>query len=164
MEPTPPKAGACQDGRWAILAIVDHTSGEVWLDAAPRMDDWAAADLLGEVCTERFGSVEAAAAAGLALRYNGGPFRSHHYQAEIDHLGIARSPAYHNEPETNGCVERFLGIVKGQVLWRERFETFEDLRAAVRAFSRTSTSAGCSNATTTARPPNRASSCSVRPP
>ena len=102
------------------------------------MDRWAAADLLREVCTERFGSVEQAVAAGLALRYDGGPcFRSHHYQAEIDHLGIARSPAYHYEPETNGCVERFLGIVKEQVLWIERFETFEDLRAAVRAFGRT---------------------------
>ena len=126
------------DGRCAIFAIVDHASGEAWLDAAPRMDRWAAADLLREVCIERFGSVEQAVAAGLALRYDGGPcFRSHHYQAEIDHLGIARSPAYHYEPETNGCVERFLGIVKEQVLWIERFETFEDLRAAVRAFGRT---------------------------
>jgi hypothetical protein len=39
----------------------------------------------------------------LALRYDGGPcFRSHHYQAEIDHLGIARSPAYHYEPRLTG--------------------------------------------------------------
>jgi len=126
------------EGRCAVFAIVDHASGEAWLDAAPRMDRWAAADLLREVCTERFGSVEHAVAAGLALRYDGGPcFRSDHYQAEIDFLGIARSPAYHYEPETNGCVERFLGIVKEQVLWIERFQTFEDLRAAVRAFGRT---------------------------
>jgi putative transposase len=70
------------DGRCAIFAIVDHASGEAWLDAAPRMDRWAAADLLREVCTERFGSVEHAVAAGLGLRYDGGPcFRSHHYQA-----------------------------------------------------------------------------------
>jgi transposase InsO family protein len=126
------------DGRCAVFAIVDHASGEAWPDAAPRMDRWAAADPLREVCTERFGSVEQAVAAGLAPRYDGGPcFRSHHYQAEIDHLGIARSPAYHYEPETNGCVERFPGIVKEQILWIERFETFEDLRAAVRSFSRT---------------------------
>ena len=32
--------------------------------------------------------------ARLALRYDGGPcFRSDHYQAEIDHLGIAHGPA-----------------------------------------------------------------------
>ncbi len=65
------------------------------------MDRWAAADLLREVCTERFGSVDAAVAAGLALRCDGGPcFRAAHYQAEIDFLGIARSPAYHYQPET----------------------------------------------------------------
>jgi hypothetical protein len=46
------------------------------------------------VCAERFGSVETAVAAGLALRYDGGScFRSDHYQTEIDHLGISRSPS-----------------------------------------------------------------------
>ena len=60
-----------------------------------------------------YGSVDAAVASGLALRYDGGPcFRSEHYQVEIDYLGIARSPAYHYEPETNGCAEKF----KEQVL------------------------------------------------
>jgi hypothetical protein len=42
------------------------------------------------------------------LHYDGGPWsRAGHYQAKIDHLGIARSPAYHDGPETNGCVEKF---------------------------------------------------------
>ena len=63
--------------------------GEVWFDAAERMGRFAAADLLREVCAWRFGSVEAAVAAGLALRYDGGScVRSDHYQTEIDHLGI----------------------------------------------------------------------------
>ncbi len=126
-----------RDGRCAVFCIVDHGSGELWFDAAERMDRFAAADLLREVTAERFGSVEAAAAAGLALRYDGGPcFRSHHYQAEIDHLGIARSPAYHYEPETNGCAERAIQTLKEQLLWLERFETLAELRAAVRAFGR----------------------------
>jgi putative transposase len=127
-----------RDGRCAVFVIVDHASGELWFDAAQRMDRFAAADLLREVCDERFGSVERAVAAGLALRYDGGPcFRSGHYQAEIDHLGIARSPAFHYEPETNGCAEKSLQTLKEQVLWIERFETLEDLRAAVRGFGRT---------------------------
>src|SRR5664280_3799087 len=58
-----------------------------------------------------------------------------HYQVEIDHLGIARSPAYHYEPETNGCAEKFIQTLKEQVLWIERFDTFEALRDAVRAFT-----------------------------
>jgi transposase InsO family protein len=129
--------GWSAEGRSAVFAIIDHASGEVWTDASLRMDRWAAADLLREVTTERFGSVEQAVAAGLALRYDGGPcFRSEHYQAEIDHLGIARSPAYHYEPETNGCIERFMGVLKEQVLWIERFDTHEALRARVREFAR----------------------------
>jgi transposase InsO family protein len=132
------EAWTVADGRCAVFVIVDHASGEVWYDAARRMDRFAAADLLREVCSERFGSVERAVASGLALRYDGGScFRSGHYQAEITHLGISRSPAFHYEPETNGCAEKAIQTLKEQVLWIERFETFEGLRAAVRAFGRT---------------------------
>ena len=128
--------GWTEEGRCAVFVMIDHASGEAWADAGLRMDRFAAADLLREVTTERFGSVDAAVAAGLALRYDGGPcFRSEHYQVEIDHLGIARSPAYHYEPETNGCAEKFIQTLKEQILWLERFATFEDLRTAVRQFA-----------------------------
>ena len=104
----PTEAWTRTDGRCAVFALVDHCSGEAWVDAAPRMDRFAAADLLREAISDRFGSVEAGAAAGLKLRHDGGScFRSAHYQAEIDHLGIDRSPAFHYEPETNGVVEKF---------------------------------------------------------
>jgi hypothetical protein len=126
-----------QDGRCAVFVIVDHASGELWFDAAPRMDRWAAADLLREVTTERFGGIDAAIAAGLALRYDGGPcFRSDHYQAEIDFLGIARSPAFHYEPETNGCAEKAIQTLKEQLLWIEPFDTLDELRTRVRRFGR----------------------------
>lgn len=127
-----------RDGRCAVFCVVDHASGEAWVEATPRMDRFAAADLLREACSERFGSVERAVALGLSLRYDGGScFRSHHYQAEIDHLGIDRSPAFHYEPETNGCVEKFIQTLKEQVLWIERFATLDELRAAIRRFAAT---------------------------
>jgi putative transposase len=126
------------EGRCAVFVIVDRASNEVWYDAAKRMDRFTAADLLREVCQERFGSLERAVASGLALRYDGGScFRSDHYRAEIDHLGIARSPAFHYEPETNGCAEKAIQVLKEQVLWIERFDTLDELRTAVRAFGRT---------------------------
>jgi len=65
----------------------------------------------------------------------GACFRSDHFQAEIDHLGIARSPAFHYEPETNGCIEKFIQTLKEQVLWIERFDTLEQLRARIRRFA-----------------------------
>jgi len=60
------------DGRCAVFTAVDHCTGEAWIDAAPRMDRWAAADLLSEAILDRFGSVEAGVAAGLKLRHDGG--------------------------------------------------------------------------------------------
>src|SRR3954454_20694754 len=115
----PTEAWTLQDGRCAVFAIVDYCTGEAWVDAAPRMDRFAAADVLREAVIDRFGSVEAGAAAGLKLRHDGGScFRSAHYQAEIDHLRIDRSPAFHYEPETNGVVEKFLQTLK-EVLWIE---------------------------------------------
>ena len=62
-------------------------------------------------------------------------FRSGHYQSELDHLGLERSPAFHYEPETNGAVEKFPQTLKEQVLWIERFDTLEQLRARVREFA-----------------------------
>jgi putative transposase len=118
--------------------LVDHASNEVWYDAARRMDRFYAADLLREGLRRTIRSAERAVAAGLALRYDGGScFRSDHYQAEIDHLGIVRSPAFHYEPETNGCAEKAIQVLKEQLLWIERFETLDELRAAVRRFGRT---------------------------
>jgi transposase InsO family protein len=64
----------------------------------------------------------------------GSCFRSDHYQAEIEHLGIARSRAFPSEPETNGCAEKAIQILKEQLLSIERFETLDELRTAVRRF------------------------------
>jgi hypothetical protein len=63
-------------------------------------------------------------------------FRSDHYQTEIDQLGIARSPALHYEPETNGVAEKAVQTLKEQMLWIERFDTLDGLRS-VRAVGRT---------------------------
>jgi putative transposase len=124
------------DGRCAVFVIIDHACGEVWVDAAPRMDRWAAADLLREACTERFGSVEAAVADGLALRHDGGSVLSlRPLPSRGSTTRISRSPAFHYEPETNGWVEKFIQTLKEQILWIERFETLAGLRAAIRAFA-----------------------------
>jgi transposase InsO family protein len=132
----PTEAWTRQNGRCAVFAIVDHCTGEAWVDAASRMDRWAAADLLREAIGDRFGSVEAGVAAALKLRHDGGScFRSAHYQAEITHLGIDRSPAFAYEPETNGVVKKFIQTLKEQVLWIERFDTLEQLRARIRQFA-----------------------------
>jgi transposase InsO family protein len=123
----------------------------------------AAADLLREAIGDRFGSVEAGAATGLKLRHDAGScFRSAHYQGELTHLGIERSPAFAYEPETNGVVEKFIQTLKQQLLWIERFDTPSSSAPTSVTSPATTTSTGRSNATATAHHAKPAPHC-VRP-
>ena len=62
---------------------------------------------------------------------------SHHFQSEIRFLGLASSPAFVREPEGNGCAERFIRVLKENLLWVRRFDTVEELRLALLAFQQT---------------------------
>ena len=62
---------------------------------------------------------------------------SHDFQAEIRFLGIESSPAFVREPEGNGCAERFIRVLKENLLWVRRFDTVEELRLALLAFRQT---------------------------
>ena len=58
------------------------------------------------------------------------------FQEEISFLGITSSPAFVREPEGNGCAERFVRILKENLLWVKTFETVEELRVALQEFRR----------------------------
>ena len=62
---------------------------------------------------------------------------SHHFQAEVRFLGIESSPAFVREPQGNGCAERFIRVLKENLLWIRRFATIEELRLALLAFQQT---------------------------
>jgi hypothetical protein len=53
---------------------------------------------LSDVAGERFGSVEPAVAAGLARALRRRPRVPQRCQVDIDHLAIARAPAFHTSP------------------------------------------------------------------
>jgi hypothetical protein len=59
-------------------------------------------------------------------------------QEEVRFLGIARSPAFVREPEGNGCAERFMRMLKENLLWLTTFDTVEELRLALHEFRRPS--------------------------
>jgi hypothetical protein len=56
------------------------------------------------------------------------------FQNELKFLGIASSPAFVRAPEGNGCAERFIRILKENLLWVQTFDTIEQLRQALLAF------------------------------
>jgi transposase InsO family protein len=82
-----------------------------------------------------FGAFSKAVAAGTKLRHDhGSQFVADDFQAELAFLGLESSPAFVREPEGNGCAERFIRVLKENLLWIRRFDTVEDLRQALHAF------------------------------
>ena len=71
------------------------------------------------------------------LHDHGSQYVSHDFQAEIRFLGIGSSPAFVREPEGNGCAERFIRVLKENLLWVRCFNTIEELRLALQAFRQT---------------------------
>jgi putative transposase len=127
------------EGQAAVFVAVDHCSAEcVGVHASRRADRFAALEPVRQGVRERFGAFGKKVARGLALRHDhGSQYVSHHFQAEIRFLGIESSPAFVREPEGNGCAERFIRVLKENLLWVRRFDTVEELRLALQAFRQT---------------------------
>ena len=127
------------EGQAAVFVAVDHCSAEcVGLHASRSADRFEALEPIRQGARERFGGFAKSVAGGLALRHDhGSQYVSHHFQSEIRFLGIASSPAFVREPEGNGCAERFIRVLKENLLWVRRFATVEELRLALVAFRRT---------------------------
>ena len=127
------------EGQAAVFVAVDHCSAEcVGVHASHRADRFQALEPVRQAVRERFGAFAKNVASGLALRHDhGSQYVSHHFQAELHFLGIQSSPAFIREPEGNGCAERFIRVLKENLLWVRRFNTVEELRLALQAFRRT---------------------------
>ena len=129
---------SCAHGHAAVIAV-DHCSAEcVGLHASRSADRFEALEPVRQGVRERFGTFAKGTAAGLQLRHDhGSQYVSHHFQAEICFLGIESSPAFVREPEGNGCAERFIRVLKENLLWVQHFATIEELRLALIAFKQT---------------------------
>ena len=127
------------EGQAAVFIAVDHCSAEcVGIHASRSADRFEALEPVRQAVRERFGGFAKGAAAGLQLRHDhGSQYMSHDFQVEIRFLGIQSSPAFVREPEGNGCAERFVRVLKENLLWVRRFDTVEELRVALLAFQRT---------------------------
>jgi transposase InsO family protein len=124
------------EGQAAVFIAVDHCSVEcVGIHASRRADRFEALEPVRQAVRERFGTFAKGIAHDLALRHDhGSQYMSHDFQAEIRFLGIESSPAFVREPEGNGCAERFIRVLKENLLWIRRFDTVEELRLALQAF------------------------------
>jgi len=120
------------DGWVWVFACVDHYTAEAWAHVAKVGDRFAALQPIYDAVTDRFGGLEGDIVRGLELRHDWGPqYRSAHFTGSLAWLGIADSPAFLGEPETNGCAERWIRTLKDQCLWVQLHDTIDELRQAV---------------------------------
>lgn len=127
------------EGQTAVFVAVDHFSAEcVGIHAATRATRFEALEPIRQGVRGCFGGFAKAIADGLAVRHDhGSQYMSDAFQNELDFLGIESSPAFVRAPEGNGCAERFIRVLKENLLWVHTFETLEQLRQALLDFRET---------------------------
>jgi len=126
------------EGQAAVFVLVDHCSGEgLGVHAARRATRFEALEPLRQAVRHSFGAFGEGVGQGTKLRHDhGSQFVADDFQAELAFLGLESSPAFVREPEGNGCVERFIRVLKENLLWLRRFDTAENLRHALQAFKK----------------------------
>lgn len=128
-----------RDGWVWLFTAVEHWNGECmgW-HICKRGDRYAALEPISQGLRRVYGSLEADAARGLALRMDHGTqYLSDHFVNQVRFWGIKPSYAFLEEPQTNGVAERFNRTLKEQVIYGRVFRDIEELRAAVAAFVET---------------------------
>ena len=118
---------------WGTDGVRVFTVDDGWVWTFAAVDHWNAACVGWHVCTvgnrfaalepiahglrQRYGSVDAAVARGLALRMDhGSQYLSDHFLHQIRYWGIRPSFGFLEEPETNGVAERWNRTLKEQAI------------------------------------------------
>ena len=125
-----------EEGYGWMFVAVEHWNAECmgW-HVSKRGDRFAALEPVAQGVERQFGTREAGAARGLALRMDhGSQYTSDHFQNQIKWWGIAPSFAFVSEPETNGVAERFIRTLKEQAIYGRVFRNLEEVRRVVEAF------------------------------
>jgi transposase InsO family protein len=125
-----------EDGWVWVFSAVDHCHAEcVGWHAVKIGDRFAALEPIAQGLTEHFGGVGTQVARGLALRFDHGTqYMSDHFLNQLKFWGIAPSPAFVAEPQTNGVAERFNRTLKEQAIHGRVFRNLEQVRRAVGEF------------------------------
>lgn len=128
-----------EDGLCWFFGTVDHFSSEcVGGHVAKYGTRWAAIESLRNGVRKIYGAYGQGIAKGLALRHDWGPqYTSADFGKELKFLGIADSPAYVAEPQTNGVAERFMKTLKDECIYMHRFKNVEEAGRIIGEFIET---------------------------
>ena len=121
-----------------LFAVIDHYSDEVlgWhIVPVGRGTRWAALEPIKQAVRKTFGRIDKGVCHSLGLRHDWGPqYAAKDFTKELGYLGIANSPGFEHEPETNGVIERFFRTAKDNCLWIEHFTDLQHARQRVGAW------------------------------
>jgi len=122
-----------EEGTAFVFIGVDHCTFEcTGIHASKKGDRFQALEPIRQGVREHFDHYTEKVAEGLAVRHDHGPaYMADDFQDELKFLGIQSSPSFVREPEGNGCSERFIRLLKENLLWVRTFATIEELRLAL---------------------------------
>lgn len=128
-----------EEGNASVFFAIDHCSLEcVGIHAAKLGTRFEALEPIRQGMRHAFGCFGKDIGVGLKLRHDhGSQYVSDVFQKEVAFLGIKSSPSFVREPQGNGIAERFVRILKENLLWIRRFNTVEELRKALLKFKET---------------------------
>jgi putative transposase len=125
------------DEGWVwVFSAVDHCTAEcVGWHAVKIGNRFAALEPIAQGITRYFGGTDSQVARGLSLRFDHGTqYMADHFLNQLKFWGIAPSPAFVAEPQTNGVAERFNRTLKEQAIYGRIFRNLEEVRTAVGKF------------------------------
>jgi len=125
-----------EEGQAHVFVGVDHCTFEcTGIHASAKGDRFEALEPIRQGVREHFGGYAAQIAKELKIRHDHGSiYVSDDFQNELDFLGMESSPSFVREPQGNGCAERFIGLLKENLLWVRTFSTIEERRRALIEF------------------------------
>jgi putative transposase len=125
------------EGLVYVNAVIDCADREViGLNVSQRNDAREAVYALEDACLRRF-SVLPTQNTGVTIRSdNALVFASKLYRDQVKAYGLAQEFILPHTPEQNGIAESFMGTLKLECIWQQRFQTFAEASDAIYAYVR----------------------------
>ena len=146
-----------EEGQAYVFSSVDHCTFEcTGIHASASGNRFEALEPLRQGVRAHFGGYTEKSVDGLAVRHDHGPaYMADDFQNELTFLGITSSPSFIREPEGNGCAERFIRLLKENLLWVKYFCHHRGITTGPDRFLSSNTTSSGSFSATTIKPRHR---------
>lgn len=122
------------DGLVYVNAVIDCADREcIGLNVSQRNDAREAAWALEDALIRRFGTLSNGNADVILRTDNALVYASELYRSLAKSYGLQQEFILPHTPEQNGVAESFMGTLKLECIWQQRFDTYDAAKAAAEA-------------------------------